>query len=62
MRFLARQRKRYQDSEHLVYDITSISSYSELLRHVRYGNNKSGEPLPQLNLALVFGQSSMMPV
>lgn len=62
MRFLARQRKRYQDSEHLVYDITSISSYSELLRQVRYGNNKSGEPLPQLNLALVFGQSSMMPV
>jgi hypothetical protein len=62
MRFMARQRKRYEDSEHLVYDITSISSYSELLRHVRYGNNKSGEPLPQLNLALVFGQSSMMPV
>lgn len=61
-RFMARQRKRYQDSEHLVYDITSISSYSELLRQVRYGKNKSGEPLPQLNLALVFGQSSRMPV
>lgn len=62
MRFLAKQRGRYQDSEHLVYDITSVSSYSELIRQVRYGKNKSGEPLPQLNLALVFGQSSMMPV
>ena len=62
MRFLAKQRRRYQDSEHLVYDITSISSYSELIRQVRYGKNKSGEALPQLNLALVFGQSSMMPV
>lgn len=62
MRFLAKQRQRYQDSEHLVYDITTISSYSELIRQVRYGKNKGGEPLPQLNLALVFGQSSMMPV
>ena len=62
MRFMAKQRQRYQDSEHLVYDITSISSYSELIRQVRYGKNKQGEPLPQLNLALVFGQSSMMPV
>jgi len=62
MRFLAKQRARYGDKEHLVYDITSISSYSELLRQVRYGKNKSGEPLPQLNLALVFGQTSMMPV
>ena len=62
MRFFARQRARYGDKEHLVYDITSISSYSELLRQVRYGENKGGEPLPQLNLALVFGQTSMMPV
>ena len=62
MRFFARQRARYGDKEHLVYDITSISSYSELLRQFRYGNNKGGEPLPQLNLALVFGQTSMMPV
>lgn len=62
MCFLSRQRKRYADTEHLVYDTTSISSYSELLRQVRYGNNKSGEPLPQLNLAMIFGQTSMMPV
>jgi len=43
MRFMAKQRTRYGDKEHLVYDITSISSYSELLRQVRYGKNKSGE-------------------
>jgi len=36
MRFLAMQRARYGDKEHLVYDITSISSYSELLRQVCY--------------------------
>lgn len=62
MRFLSQQRKRYADTEHLVYDTTSISSYSELLRQVRYGKNKSGEPLSQLNLAMIFGQTSMMPV
>ena len=62
MRFFAKQRRRYSEQEHLAYDITSISSYSELIRHVRYGKNKNAEPLPQINLALIFGQSSMMPV
>ena len=62
MRFFAKQRQRYGESEYLAYDTTSISSYSELIRHVRYGKNKNSEPLPQINLALVFGQSSMMPV
>jgi transposase len=32
------------------------------MKHVKYGYNKDGEALPQINLALVFGQSSMLPV
>lgn len=62
MSFLNKQKRRYQETEYLVYDITSISSYSELIRQVRYGNNKQGEDLPQINLALVFGQESLMPL
>jgi len=62
MSFFNRQSKRRIEKEHLVYDTTSISSYSELISQVRYGKNKDGDSLPQINLALVFGQDSMMPV
>jgi transposase len=43
------------------YDTTSISSYSKALSQVRYGNNKDGEALPQINLALLFGEESNLP-
>ena len=38
-------------------DTTTLSSYSETLKQVQYGHNKEHDLLPQLNLALVFGQS-----
>ncbi len=59
--FLRLQGRRRLEKEFWVYDITSISSYSECLRKVEYGNNKEGDKLPQLNLALVFGESSNLP-
>ena len=62
MQFFALQSKRRLEREYLAYDTTSISSYSELIHQVRYGYNKDGEPLPQINLALVFGENSMLPV
>jgi len=60
--FFRRQKERRLEHEHLAYDITSISSYSELIEQVRYGYNKDSDSLPQINLALVFGQESMMPI
>jgi transposase len=60
--FFRKQQTRRLETEHLAYDTTSISSYSQLMKHVKYGYNKDGEALPQINLALVFGQSSMLPV
>lgn len=62
MTFFKKQVKRRSEKEYLAYDTTSISSYSELISHVKYGKNKDGERLPQINLALVFGQESMLPV
>nr|WP_291957094.1 IS1634 family transposase [Mahella sp.] len=41
--------------------MTSISSSSELLRQVQYGKNKEDDKLPQINLALVFGEDSNLP-
>ena len=43
------------------YDTTSISSYSETLRQVKYGKNKDGDRLPQINLAILFGEESSLP-
>jgi transposase len=59
--FFRLQGKRRMDKEFWAYDITSISSYSEGLRQVQYGLNKEEDSLAQLNLALVFGETSNLP-
>jgi transposase len=59
--FFRLQGKRRSKQEYWAYDITSISSYSEMLKQVQYGHNKEGDNLPQINLALVFGEESGLP-
>lgn len=49
------------EKEYLAFDITSISSYSELIDFVEYGYNRDKEDLPQINLAMLFGQTSQLP-
>lgn len=61
-RFFQERGSRVQGREYLFYDTTSISSYSETLRQVRYGYNREHDLLPQINLALLFSQTSMQPV
>ena len=60
-RFFSLQGKRRVDEEFWAYDTTTLSSYSETLRQVQYGHNKEHDQLPQLKLALVFGQDSNLP-
>jgi transposase len=54
--------KQVSEQDFLCYDITSVSSYSELNEYVHYGYNRDGEALPQVNLAMVYGQKSELPV
>jgi transposase len=61
MEFLRRQSKRRSETEYFFYDSTSVSSYSEQLSTVKYGRNKDGDALPQINLALLLGHSSRLP-
>src|SRR5690554_107707 len=61
VKFFRLQGRRRTEKEFWAYDITSISSYSESLKQVQYGKNKENDPLPQLNLALVFGEKSNLP-
>ena len=61
MHFFRLQGKRRAEKEYWAYDSTSISGYSESIKQFKYGNNKDGESLPQINLALLFGEESGLP-
>lgn len=50
------------DKEYLALDITSASSYSELIDDVEWGYNRDKEPLPQVNICLLMGEESMLPI
>ena len=53
--------KRLTETELLCYDITSISSYATANEYIRWGHNRDKEKLPQINLAMLFGQESGLP-
>jgi transposase len=50
------------EKEYLALDITSTSSYSELIESVEWGKNKDGENLPQVNICLLMGYQSRYPI
>jgi transposase len=50
------------EHEYLALDITSISSYSELIGDVEWGYNRDKEKLPQINLCLLMGEKTRLPV
>jgi hypothetical protein len=60
--FLNRWMNKTLEDDYLCYDITSISSYSQVNEYIKYGYNRDKETLPQLNLAMLFGQNSQLPV
>jgi transposase len=60
--FLSKWMKTILEEDYLCYDITSVSSYSELNEYIKYGHNRDNEALPQLNLAVLFGQNGRLPV
>jgi transposase len=59
--FFKRQGKRRIEKEYWAFDTTSISSYSSVLKQVKKGRNKEHDRLPQINLALLFGEESGLP-
>jgi transposase len=60
--FLTKWMNKVLEDDYLCYDITSVSSYSELNEYIKYGHNRDREKLPQLNLAMLFGQKGRLPV
>ena len=62
LQFFRNWAKMREEKEYIAFDITSISSYSELIEWVEYGYNRDKENLPQINLGMLFGYTSMLPV
>ncbi|MCD6237835.1 MAG: IS1634 family transposase [Thermotogae bacterium] len=62
MKFFTLQAERRLETEFLAFDTTSISSYSQLIKQAKYGKNKDGDHLPQINFALLLGEESGLPV
>lgn len=49
-------------NEYFALDITSVSSYSEMIKLVKYGYNRDHEDLPQINLLMITGEKSRLPI
>lgn len=52
----------HQENEYLALDITSESSYSKLIEEVEWGYNRDKEKLPQINLCMLMGEVSRIPI
>lgn len=50
------------DIQTILFDITSLSSYSKLIEYLEWGYNRDGESLPQVNLGMLVGQPSQLPL
>jgi transposase len=60
--FFAEWIKTANENEYLAYDITSVSSYAKNIDSVELGYNRDGENLPQINLGLLYGEDSRIPL
>jgi transposase len=51
-----------EQNEYIIYDVTSISSYSQEIESLEWGYNRDGDDLPQLNYAMYYGEQSLLPL
>ena len=61
-RFMSKLIEGTGTKDTLIYDITSLSSYSQLINLLEYGYNRDGEPLPQINMSLILDKDKGIPV
>lgn len=50
------------EQEYLALDITSTSSYSACIEDVEWGYNRDNEQLPQINICMLMGETSRLPI
>jgi hypothetical protein len=62
MKFFERWGEYRCENEYIALDITSISTYSELINEAEWGYNRDKEKLPQINICMLLGEKSRLPV
>lgn len=50
------------EQEHIAYDVTSVSTYSNGIDIAEYGYNRDNEKIPQVNIGMYYGVQSCLPV
>lgn len=60
--FFGRWISANKQDDYYAMDITGVSLYSDFIEFVRWGYNRDGEGLPQVNLLMLTGGKSRMPV
>jgi transposase len=53
---------KISQNEYFVYDVTSFSSYASGITDTEWGYNRDGDRLPQINMGLYVGRTSLLPV
>ena len=53
---------RLKSKRTILYDITSVSSYSELIRLLEWGYNRDNLDLPQINLSVILDKQEGIPL
>lgn len=60
--FFSRWADINHDSGYFALDITSVSSYSEMIDFVRRGYNRDGDDLAQINLLMITSENTHLPI
>ncbi len=60
--FFSLQVARRNEQEYLSFDIASVSSFVETFIQIKYRGNNEADPLAKINLTLLYGDASKMPV
>jgi len=60
--FFVSWNEKQKDTKGLFFDITSFSSYSNLIDIVEWGYNRDGDKLPQINFGMLMGYPSKLPL
>ena len=60
--FLKAWTRNHKEDHGVWFDITSISSYGEQNDFLEWGYNRDGESLPQVNLGMIMGSNSRLPL
>jgi transposase len=54
--------RHIREQEYIALDITSVSSYSKQMAECEWGYNRDHENIPQVNICMLFGEESKLPV